>query len=128
MKKVATVRRILNKLFPHPPIPLKHSSHYTLLIAVLLSARCTDKKVNEVTPKLFAKAKTPEKMAKLSVAQIESIIRPCGLAPSKARAIKKLSEILVKESMGGKFHAPLKNSKSFQALGIKLPLLLPFMH
>lgn len=118
MKKVATVRRILNKLFPHPPIPLKHSSHYTLLIAVLLSARCTDKKVNEVTPKLFAKAKTPEKMAKLSVAQIESIIRPCGLAPSKARAIKKLSEILVKE-YGGKIPHTLEELEKLPGVGHK---------
>lgn len=100
MSKATTIQKILSKLFPNPPISLKHTSHYTLLIAVLLSAQCTDKKVNEVTPKLFAKAKTPEKMAKLSVSQIQSIIRPCGLAPTKAKAIKKLSEILLKEYRG----------------------------
>lgn len=97
MSHVTKIQRILNKLFPNPPIPLKHSSHYTLLIAVLLSAQCTDKKVNEVTPKLFAKAKTPEQMAKLSVSEIQSIIRPCGLAPTKAKAIKRLSEILIED-------------------------------
>ncbi|MEM8727111.1 MAG: endonuclease III [Chlamydiota bacterium] len=100
MSHVPQIRSILNELFPDPPIPLKHSNRYTLLIAILLSAQCTDKKVNEVTPKLFAKAKTPEQMAKLSIAQIESIIRPCGLAPTKAKAIKKLSEILVEEYQG----------------------------
>ena len=100
MSNVTKIRRILNKLFPDPPIPLKHSSHYTLLIAVLLSAQCTDKKVNEVTPKLFAKAKTPEKMAELSVSQIQSIVRPCGLAPTKAKAIKRLSEILIEDYEG----------------------------
>ncbi len=118
MSKTATIRRILNKLFPNPPIPLKHSNHYTLLIAVLLSAQCTDKRVNEVTPKLFAKAKTPEKMAKLSVAQIQSIIKSCGLAPTKAKAIKKLSEILVEE-YGGKIPRTLEELEKLPGVGHK---------
>ncbi len=100
-KKRATIALyILNKLFPSPPIPLKHKDHYTLLIAVLLSAQCTDKKVNEITPKLFAKASDPYEMVELTVKQIESIIRPCGLAPTKARAIHRLSEILIDEYKG----------------------------
>lgn len=99
-ERAAAIRRILNKLFPNPPIPLKHRDHYTLLIAVLLSAQCTDKKVNEVTPKLFAKACTPQEMVKLTVKQIEAIIRPCGLAPTKARAIRNLSQILIDEYKG----------------------------
>ena len=101
MSHVTKIQRILNKLFPNPPIPLKHSSRYTLLIAVLLSAQCTDKKVNEVTPKTFLrKQKHLSKMAKLSVSEIQSIIRSCGLAPTKAKAIKRLSEILF-EDYGG---------------------------
>ncbi|MDN3508810.1 MAG: endonuclease III [Candidatus Neptunochlamydia sp.] len=118
MSNVTKIRRILNKFFPNPPIPLKYSSHYTLLIAVLLSAQCTDKKVNEVTPKLFAKAKTPEQMAKLSVAQIESIIRPCGLAPTKAKAIKKLSEILV-EDYGRKIPRTIEELEKLPGVGHK---------
>ncbi len=118
MSKVATIRRILNKLFPNPPIPLKHTSHYTLLIAVLLSAQCTDKKVNEITPKLFAKANTPEKMAQLSVAQIQSIIRPCGLATTKARAIKRLSEILV-DKYNGKIPRTIEELEKLPGVGHK---------
>jgi len=99
-KRAAIVLSILNKLFPSPPIPLNHKDHYTLLIAVLLSAQCTDKKVNEITPKLFAKASDPYEMVELTVKQIESIIRPCGLAPTKAKAIHRLSEILIDDYQG----------------------------
>ena len=99
-KRTTTISRILNRLFPDPPIPLKHQDHYTLLIAVLLSAQCTDKKVNEITPELFKRAATPKKMAALPVQEIETIIRPCGLAPTKAKAIKKLSQILVDDYCG----------------------------
>ena len=87
----------LNQLYPNPPIPLDHSNHFTLLVAVLLSAQCTDLRVNQVTPTLFRKADTPKKMTMLSVADIHEIIRPCGLAPQKAAAIAKLSDILVQE-------------------------------
>lgn len=91
------IARELERLFPETPIPLKHKDPYTLLIAVLLSAQCTDKRVNEVSPKLFAMADTPEKMARKKVETIEKIIKPCGLAPRKAKSIKELSKILVKK-------------------------------
>jgi endonuclease-3 len=96
-QRVAFVQKTLNHYFPKTPIPLKHTSTYTLLIAVLLSARCTDKRVNEVTPNLFAKASTPKAMAALPIQTIQAIIKPCGLSPTKAKNIKKLSEILIEE-------------------------------
>ena len=94
------VQDVLNHYFPEPKVPLLHKDPYTLLIAVLLSARCTDERVNKVTPKLFSLADTPEKMAKLSYTQIQEIIRPCGLSERKARAIQELSEILVTQFAG----------------------------
>ena len=100
MKKKEKVNYIISKLedlFPNPPIPLKHKDPYTLLIAVLLSARCTDERVNKVTPILFRKADSPKKMIKLSVDQIREIIRPCGLSPQKSKAIFGLSKILIKK-------------------------------
>ena len=100
MKKKEKIDYIISKLeelYPSPPIPLKHYDSYTLLIAVLLSARCTDERVNQVTPDLFKKADTPEKMIKLSVEEIRQIIRPCGLSPQKSRAIFNLSKILIKK-------------------------------
>ena len=90
----------LESLFPSPPIPLEHKDPYTLLVAVVLSAQCTDKRVNLVTPLLFRAADTPEKMALIQEDDIANIIRPCGLAPQKARAIKKLSEILATKHRG----------------------------
>jgi len=89
------VARRLAELYPAPPIPLAHCDPYTLLVAVLLSAQCTDKRVNQVTPALFARAADATAMARVPVAEIEAIVRPCGLAPQKARAIRALSEILV---------------------------------
>ena len=89
------IREILEELYPETPIPLQHKDSFTLLIAVLLSAQCTDVRVNKITPKLFAKADTPHKMVKLRYKQIENIIRPCGLAPRKAKAIRDLSQILI---------------------------------
>ncbi|MCB9193748.1 MAG: endonuclease III [Flavobacteriales bacterium] len=94
-EKAAFVARKLEELYPHPSIPLDHQDPYTLLIAVVLSAQCTDKKVNEISPLLFNKARTPHQMVKLRVDQIEDIIRPCGLAPAKAKGIHGLSEILL---------------------------------
>src|SRR5262249_12780032 len=94
-EKAEKIRKILDRLYPQPPIPLHHKDHYTLLIAVLLSAQCTDARVNMITPKLFAKASTPEKMVKLSIEEIEEIIHPCGLAPRKAKAIWELSKIIL---------------------------------
>ncbi len=95
-----TIQKILDETFPNPSIPLKHTSRFTLLIAVLLSARCTDNMVNRVTPVLFTLADTPAKMVKLTVAQIQEIIRPCGLSPQKAQRIHDLSIILLEEHDG----------------------------
>ena len=88
------VARRLAELYPAPAIPLAHHDPYTLLVAVLLSAQCTDKRVNEVTPALFARAGDAAAMASVPVSEIQAIVRPCGLAPQKARAIRGLSEIL----------------------------------
>ena len=90
----------LNELYPTPPIPLDHVDEYTLLIAVLLSAQCTDARVNLVTPALFSLASNPAAMAKLEVDSINAIVRPCGLAPRKASAISELSKILISEHSG----------------------------
>lgn len=90
----------LQALYPQTPIPLQHSDPYTLLIAVLLSAQCTDERVNKVTPALFALADNPAAMAALDVEQIRRIIKPCGLSPQKSKAIKRLSEILLEEHGG----------------------------
>ena len=92
-KKIAS---ILEKLYPETPIPLDHNSAYTLLVAVMLSAQTTDKKVNQVTPKLFQKADTPEKMALLKVDAIQNIIQEIGLAPTKAKNLKKMAEQIIK--------------------------------
>ena len=99
-QRVEFIDRRLAQLYPAPPVPLDHSDPYTLLIAVLLSAQCTDERVNQVTPALFARAATPATMARLSVATIQGIIRPCGLSPQKAKAIKRLSELLLADHAG----------------------------
>lgn len=96
-KKVKEIIRILDRLYPTTPIPLIHKDPFTLLVSVVLSAQCTDERVNKTTPILFNKADTPEKMLKMSVKQIEKIIRPCGLSPQKSKAIKGLSVLLVKK-------------------------------
>jgi endonuclease-3 len=98
--RAAFVARRLAELFPETPIPLAHRDPFTLLVAVVLSAQCTDKRVNEVTPQLWTEAATPAAMAALPVARIETIVRPCGLAPQKAKAIAELSRLLV-ERHGG---------------------------
>jgi endonuclease-3 len=94
------VARTLAALYPETPIPLHHRDAFTLLVSVVLSAQCTDKRVNEVTPALFALADTPETMARLPVSEIQRIIRPCGLSPQKARAISGLSKIIVEKHRG----------------------------
>jgi endonuclease III len=94
------VARTLEKLYPKTPIPLDHKDAFTLLVAVVLSAQCTDKRVNQVTPELFALADTPGAMAKVPVEEIQRIIRPCGLSPQKAKAIYGLSQIIVKKHKG----------------------------
>ena len=112
-ERATKIMGILNKIYPKTPIPLNHSNKFELLISVLLSAQCTDKRVNEITPILFKKANNAEKMQKLSQNKIYKIIRPCGLAPQKSSAIHKLSKILVKNFNG-------KVPKSFDELE-KLP-------
>ena len=97
---IPSIIKILNELFPHPKIPLEHQDPYTLLIAVLLSAQCTDARVNLITPHLFALADTPEKMVRLTMHEIEKTIRPCGLTKTKARAIWTLSNDLIKKYNG----------------------------
>src|SRR3954467_14828272 len=99
-EKANRIGEILDALYPLPPIPLAHDDPFTLLVAVVLSAQTTDVQVNKVTPALFAKAKTPHTMAKLSAAEILSAIRSCGLAPGKAKNIKRLAEMLVEEHGG----------------------------
>ena len=99
-ERAAYILQRLQELYPQPPIPLDHRDPFTLLVAVLLSAQCTDERVNQVSPGLFALADTPAAMATVEVAQIQQIIRPCGLSPQKAKAIKRLSELLVAEHDG----------------------------
>ena len=103
MNKKESVQFVIDKLeelYPETPVPLDHTDAYTLLIAVLLSAQCTDKRVNEVTPHLFALANNPFDMIKLSVDEIRAIIRPCGLSPTKSKAIFNLSKILIEKYNG----------------------------
>jgi len=99
-EKAAFVTETLEALYPQTPIPLDHEDPYTLLIAVLLSAQCTDARVNTVTPALFALADTPYKMIQVPTEKIQQIIRPCGLSPKKAKAISELSHILVNQYSG----------------------------
>ena len=99
-ERVAFIDKRLQELYPNPPVPLDHSDPYTLLVAVLLSAQCTDERVNLVTPALFALADNPFDMAKESIETIREIIKPCGLSPQKSKAIRGLSEILINEHGG----------------------------
>jgi endonuclease III len=117
-EKAALVLATLEQLYPDPPIPLDHRDSYTLLVAVLLSAQCTDKKVNEVTPHLFRKAATPQAMAKLDVEEIREIIRPCGLSPAKSKAIHGLSRILLDEH-GGEVPADMDALERLPGVGHK---------
>ncbi|MCB1091669.1 MAG: endonuclease III, partial [Verrucomicrobiae bacterium] len=112
-ERAAYISRRLEELYPETPIPLDHRDPFTLLIAVLLSAQCTDERVNQVTPRLFDLADTPEAMARVPVETIREIIRPCGLSPQKSKAISQLSRILVEDHDG-------KVPQSFEALE-KLP-------
>ena len=99
-ERVEYILSELQKRYPNPPIPLDHTDPYTLLVAVLLSAQCTDERVNQVTPSLWQLADNPFDMAMQSVDDIKAIIRPCGLSPQKSKAIKRLSEILVEQYDG----------------------------
>lgn len=117
-ERAAYVLQRLEQLYPNPPIPLDHTDAYTLLVAVLLSAQCTDVRVNLVTPHLWALAKTPQSMALVPVADIEKVVKPCGLGPQKAKAIQKLSEILV-EKYGGQVPADLEALEELPGVGHK---------
>lgn len=99
-EKAAAIVQLLEELYPEVPIPLSHKDPYTLLVAVLLSAQCTDERVNKVTPHLFELADNPHEMAELPVDDIKAIIRPCGLSPRKSKAISELSRILIEEYQG----------------------------
>lgn len=94
-EKASYVIAELERLYPETPVPLDHDSPFTLLIAVLLSAQCTDERVNKITPLLFARASTPQEMVQLTVEEIQAIIRPCGLSPAKSKAIFGLSQLLL---------------------------------
>jgi endonuclease-3 len=117
-ERAAYVLQRLQELYPETPIPLDHSDPFTLLVAVLLSAQCTDERVNQVTPALFVLADNPADMAQLEVEQIQAIIRPCGLSPQKARAIKRLSEILLEEH-GGEVPADMEALERLPGVGHK---------
>ena len=99
-EKARQIGRMLDEIYPEQPIPLAHSDPYTLLVAVMLSAQTTDKKVNEVTPTLFKSANSPERMALLEVKQIHAIIREIGLAPTKSRNLKRMAEQIVEDGEG----------------------------
>lgn len=117
-ERAAFIDRRLAELYPETPIPLSHRDPYTLLVAVLLSAQCTDSRVNQVTPHLFAVADTPEKMMRVPVARIQAIIRSCGLSPQKARAISGLSAILV-EKHGGRVPRTFEELEALPGVGHK---------
>jgi endonuclease-3 len=117
-EKAERILGILEELYPKPPIPLVHDDPFTLLVAVLLSAQCTDERVNQVTPGLFSVAATPEAMAKQPVAKIQSLIRSCGLAPAKAKNIRGLSKILAEE-YGGSVPASFEALEALPGVGHK---------
>ena len=121
MKRADKAKRImdmLEDLYPETPVPLDHEDPYTLLIAVLLSAQCTDKRVNLTTPGLFARAKTPETMREVPVEEIRELIKPCGLSPTKAKNIQALSHILV-EKHGGVVPASFEELEALPGVGHK---------
>jgi len=117
-EKAQKIGEMLDRLYPKPPIPLAHEDPFTLLVAVLLSAQTTDAQVNKVTPALFAKASTPQAMAKLSEAEILDAIRACGLAPTKAKNVRKLAQTLVNE-YGGEVPRSLEELEKLPGVGHK---------
>jgi endonuclease III len=117
-ERVSQIDRMLNELYPAPPIPLDHKDPYTLLVAVLLSAQCTDARVNKVTPKLFALADNPLEMSRQTVEAINEIVRPCGLAPRKAQAIQGLSGILI-DKHGGSVPSTFDELEELPGVGHK---------
>ena len=121
-EKADRIHKLLDALYPETPVPLDHTDPYTLLIAVLLSAQSTDKKVNEITPALFRRADNPKAMAALQISEITSLIRQIGLAPTKAKNIHRLSEMLV-ENTQAKYPLTSMHLRRYPALDIR-PLLL----
>jgi len=117
-EKGAHIAEMLEKLYPETPIPLNHTDTYTLLVAVVLSAQCTDERVNQVTPRLFSMAATPWEMVNLTVEQIQDIIRPCGLSPTKSKAIWGLSKILI-EKYNGEVPNTFEDLESLPGVGHK---------
>lgn len=117
-EKLEFIVNTLQELYPETPIPLNHHDPYTLLVAVLLSAQCTDERVNQVTPHLFALADNPADMARLEVEQIKAIIRPCGLSPAKSKAIHTLSGMIINQ-FGGKVPADFESLESLPGVGHK---------
>lgn len=117
-EKAKFILRVLKKYVPDPVPPLVHSDNFTFLVAVILSAQCTDARVNIITPLLFAKAHTPQQMIKLSVEEIKKIIQPCGLAPRKAKAIWEMSNLLL-ENFHGKVPDTFEDLESLPGVGHK---------
>lgn len=117
-EKAAYVMQALEELYPEVPIPLHHKDAFTLLVAVVLSAQCTDERVNKITPLLFARADNPKDMAALSVEEIAEIIRPCGLVPMKSKGIHGLSRIIM-EKHGGKVPASFEELEALPSVGHK---------
>ena len=117
-KRAAKILSILEREFPEVPIPLDHKDPYTLLIAVLLSAQCTDERVNKITPLLFAKADNPYDMIKMTVEEIKEIIRPCGLSPMKSKGIHGLSQMII-EQHGGEVPQSFEALEAMPAVGHK---------
>ena len=114
--KALKIGKMLDELYPTTPVPLNHSSAYTLLVAVMLSAQTTDKKVNQVTPSLFVQANTPEQMSNLDVDTIQALIREIGLAPTKAKNLRRMAEQLVE---GGGMRADWEYLESLAGVGHK---------
>lgn len=117
-EKTEFILNTLEALYPEVPVPLSHKDAYTLLIAVLLSAQCTDKRVNEITPLLFSRADNPQDMVKLEVEEIKEIIKPCGLSPAKSKAIYGLSRIIV-DKHKGKVPATFEELEALPGVGHK---------
>ena len=117
-EKAAFAMEHLERLYPETPVPLDHKDPFTLLIAVLLSAQCTDERVNKITPLLFERAASPKEMVQLTVEEIKSIIRPCGLSPAKSKAIFELSHILLNEH-GGKVPKTFEELEALPGVGHK---------
>ena len=122
-QKAKIIAERLDALYPRPTIPLNHGDNFTFLVAVMLSAQCTDKRVNETTPALFARADSPQKMAALSEDEIREIIKPCGLAPTKSKNIRKMSEILC-EKFGGRVPNTFEELESLPGVGHKTASVL----